>query len=114
MQDRARPQQGRASPGFRAGYRAPSHTTVRTLEPYQTGNSLLQRYKSSHGDMYSNKLGGGHEAGAHGEPTVCDLFSIIYNMGEEAQKINIEMKLPGSRRLRTPGPCVVGTVPVAF
>lgn len=46
--------------------------------------------------------------------TVCDLdlFSIIYNMGEKAQKkINIEMKLPSGRQLRMPGLGMVGMCP---
>lgn len=43
--------------------------------------------------------------------TVCDLFPIIYNMGEEAQKINIEMKLPSSRWLGTPSLCMVSMCP---
>lgn len=64
--------------------------------------------------MYSNKLGGGHEAGCRQGPTVgdLDLFSIIYNMEKKhKKKINIEMKLPRGRRLRVPGLCTVGMCP---
>lgn len=73
----------------------------------------MQRYKSSHSDIYSNKLGGGHEAGCRQGPTVCDLdlFSIIYNMEKKHKKINIEMKLPCGRWLRMPGLCTVGICP---
>lgn len=54
---------GKGQPRLQAGCMVPNHITIHTPEASQTGNSLLQRYKSSHGDMYSNKLGGGHEAG---------------------------------------------------
>lgn len=47
--------------GQDTGFPTTSPSTHRKAS--QTGNSLLQRYKSSHSDMYSNKLGSGHEAG---------------------------------------------------
>lgn len=63
--------------------------------------------------MYSNKLGGGHEAGCRrGQQSHLDLFSIIYNMGgKKHKKINIEMKLPSGRWLRMPGFSMVGMCP---